>query len=398
MASASPPPAPSPTPPLPDADTPTPAVTPTPAATSPLCSPGAPSWRCSGGGAPLRSFKDVLLAALKASTAPACPPSSAPGRADARVVVRPRGSSHPGHRPVPDADGWFSVVSRRKRKELRCLARQPRRVPADLRGRCFNCFSARHRAASYRSGTQCFRCRSTGHRCSDCPERRVVTSSGPRSRLVWRPVSAAPSTTPAPMDQAPTPVAAMTAPGDAPGPSRRRQRSRKRRNTGGPSPSAPPPYPEDPNDYLIGSSSDDASRDAIADGPARPRCVIRRSAAIAQREERLAGCALIVSVIADEPDSLKEHIIPAIARRFKIEETLLSIIDFGHARFLLISPDEFSATRILNDGRPLSIPPGRIHFMRWTRFFQSSAAAFTMPMEVELRGIPTHAWELETVS
>ncbi|KAG2543044.1 hypothetical protein PVAP13_9NG718200 [Panicum virgatum] len=189
----------------------------------------------------------------------------------------------------------------------------------------------------------------------------------------------------------------MTAPGDAPGPSRRRRRSRKRRNMGGSSPSAPPPYPEDPNDYLIGSSSDDASRDAIADGLARPRCMIRRLAAIAQREERLAGCALIVSVIADEPDSLKEHIIPAIARRFEIEETLLSIIDFGHARFLLISPDEFSATRILNDGRPLSIPPGRIHFMRWTRFFQSFAAAFTMPMEVELRGIPTHAWELETV-
>jgi len=202
MASASPPPAPSPTPPLPDAATPTtsptPAVTPTPAATSPLCSPGAPSGRDkalrwsrdtppsgkSGGGAPLRSFKDVLLAAPKASAAQACPPSSAPGRAGARVVVRPRGSSHPGHRPVPDADGWFSVVSRRKRKELRCLARHPRRVPAILRGRCFNCFSARHRAAACRSGTRCFRCRSTGHRCSDCPERRVVTSSGPRSRLV----------------------------------------------------------------------------------------------------------------------------------------------------------------------------------------------------------------------
>lgn len=190
----------------------------------------------------------------------------------------------------------------------------------------------------------------------------------------------------------------MASQGDAPGPSRRRRRPRKRRSTSGPSSAAPPPDPEDSGNLLAYSSGEDAGRAAATDQALRPRRVIRRSDVISQREDRLAGRALIVSVIADDPNGLTEHIVPAIARRFEIEETLLSIINFGPARFLLISPDEASATRILNDGRPLSVPAGRLHFMRWTRFFQSSAAVLSTPVEIELRGIPAHAWEPETVS
>lgn len=129
-----------------------------------------------------------------------------------------------------------------------------------------------------------------------------------------------------------------------------------------------------------------------------PRRMISRLVVISQREERLAGCALSLSVIADNPGSLSESILPAIAQRFEIEESLLSIHNLGPASFLLISPDDITATRILNDGRPLSIPPGRLYAMRWSCFFSSSAALFSSAVEVEIRGIPAHALDLETAS
>ena len=88
---------------------------------------------------------------------------------------------------------------------------------------------------------------------------------------------------------------------------------------------------------------------------------------------------------------------PAIAQRFEIEENMLSLHSFGPANFLLISPDEQVATRIFNKGRPLVFPLVRLHLMRWSRL-HSNAAIFSSAMEVELRGIPAHSWDLETAA
>lgn len=64
----------------------------------------------------------------------------------------------------------------------------------------------------------------------------------------------------------------------------------------------------------------------------------------------------------------------------------------------MISPDELTATRIFNEGRSLPLRPGRLHIRRWSRFCSSAAEDFSVPVDVELRGIPAHAWDLETVS
>ena len=77
---------------------------------------------------------------------------------------------------------------------------------------------------------------------------------------------------------------------------------------------------------------------------------------------------------------------------------MLSLYPLGPASFLLVSPDELSATTILNDGRPLIIPSGRLHAMRWSRFLLASAGNLPSATEIELRGIPAHAWDLDTAS
>jgi hypothetical protein len=87
--------------------------------------------------------------------------------------------------------GWVRVVGRRfhhRSPRTPLPSQPPRPVPADLRGRCFNCFSPSHRAAECGSLVRCFHCRLPGHRVRACP-RRKKTPHHPARVLVWRPVS-----------------------------------------------------------------------------------------------------------------------------------------------------------------------------------------------------------------
>jgi len=80
-------------------------------------------------------------------------------------------------------------------------------------------------------------------------------------------------------------------------PGRRRKRVRKRRRTRG----RPSPGPEAAADLPSLALSDVERQGTAADHARWTRKVISRSAAIVQREEDLAGRALVVSVIADSP-------------------------------------------------------------------------------------------------
>ncbi|KAG2631088.1 hypothetical protein PVAP13_3KG572150 [Panicum virgatum] len=414
---------PPPPPPLPFPDvtihpsSPPPSFTPDPAATSPpptlltsgtppcsvtgrrknlrWCQDTPPSGKSGGGVSPL-SFRDVLLAAIPSSAAVAAspvPPVKSHGAAvSPRIVLKDVPVRPPSPRVGPDEAGWCTAVSRHTRKELRRLECRPRRpVPVDLHGRCFNCFSSRHRAAACRSSTRCFRCREAGHRSYDCPARRTPPAARSRPVLAWRPVVATSAMRPS------DGTSSVPAAGGAGSGRRRRQTRAKRRNRDN-STSATPPNPGSSGDSPASLSSDVDRQSSDASHPPRPRCVITHSNTISRREEDLAGRALVLSVIADNPGGLADSIIPELAHRFEIEEGLLSIQPLGPASYLLISPDEHLATRIYNGGRPLSIPPGCLHVMRWSRFLGSSAARFPHAAEIELLGIPAHAWDLETAS
>ncbi|OEL25095.1 hypothetical protein BAE44_0013886 [Dichanthelium oligosanthes] len=77
---------------------------------------------------------------------------------------------------------------------------------------------------------------------------------------------------------------------------------------------------------------------------------------------------------------------------------MLVLRRFGPSSFLLILPSTEAAERVYNGGRPIIINPFiRLHVMRWTRFLHSNAASLPFPVEIELRGIPAHAWEVKTV-
>ena len=54
------------------------------------------------------------------------------------------------------------------------------------------------------------------------------------------------------------------------------------------------------------------------------------------------------------------------------------------------------ADLIYNGGRPFITSSVRLHIMRWTRFLNATASCLPSAVEVEIRGIPAHAWELST--
>jgi hypothetical protein len=74
-----------------------------------------------------------------------------------------------------------------------------RAVSKDLRGRCFNCFSTRHRATVCRHRTHCFRCSKPGHHSYVCPCK--LTASKPLRRLAWRPLPTDPMAVAAPVGE-----------------------------------------------------------------------------------------------------------------------------------------------------------------------------------------------------
>jgi len=51
---------------------------------------------------------------------------------------------------------------------------------------------------------------------------------------------------------------------------------------------------------------------------------------------------------------------------------------------------------VLNGGRALVTLDLRLHVMRWTRFLYSSANSLPAAVEIDLKGIPAHAWDYKT--
>ena len=199
----------------------------------------SPSSSASPSGSP-PSFRDVVVSSSRAS----CAASSAAGGGAAAVMVAgaplsttstaamvpatswvPRITllrrDHPGQWGVvfstgatcPNSQGWQKALSRGARRRIRHVARPPcRSIPADLVGRCFNCFSTSHTASHCRQRTRCFRCQSQGHRSYVCPA--VIhggnASARPASTCisVWRRISPANEATGAVPPQRPSPAGA----------------------------------------------------------------------------------------------------------------------------------------------------------------------------------------------
>jgi len=105
---------------------------------------------------------------------------------------------------------------------------------------------------------------------------------------------------------------------------------------------------------------------------------------------------LIVNVIGNCPEDVQASIRDLVSSRFLISAEAITILCSGPSSIILGLPDDETAARVYNGGRPILGQAVRLHVMRWSRLFQSTASSLPSAIVVELQGIPAHAWELAT--
>lgn len=348
-----------------------------------------------------RSFREVVVASL-ASKAPT-PPSPVPAQAPRpRILLRSEVARPQQPKRVPDADGWMRKESRATRRKLYRPQPRPRRlVPADLRGLCFNCFSPAHRAAQCRSRPRCFKCRGVGHRSYVCPgaARLAGERLAPGGRvLVWRRISATAPTMESAAGMASAGAAqssveaapAVSAPEE--GRARRQRRPRRRRR--------PARDGSTSSRRNFGANSGDASpgQQALDDG-ASPALtlpyIINWSDRLAQAEQALHR-AVIATIVGDVSQASSTAVAGLLAAKFDLDAAALPVHRASPSAFIVVLADEAEACRVASDN---SEPPGngsfRVHCRRWTRQ-ALSGTILPSRVDVELQGVPAHAWEVST--
>jgi hypothetical protein len=122
-----------------------------------------------------------------------------------------------------------------------------------------------------------------------------------------------------------------------------------------------------------------------------PSCVLEFTTEMA-REEVILRRALFVTVVGTRPEVLGVEVLEEVAHNFDVHIEAMWIHRVRPEDFLLILPDEETASRVLNDGKAYRGPHFSLKFKRWSRFTHASSTIMSGMVEVEIRGIPEHAW------
>jgi hypothetical protein len=93
---------------------------------------------------------------------------------------------------------------------------------------------------------------------------------------------------------------------------------------------------------------------------------------------------------------LGSKIVDEVARQFDIAVKNMSIHQTMPEDFLLLMSDEDAATKVFNDGKALRGPRFTLLFKKWSRFAHASASSLANLVDIEIRGIPEHAWSRST--
>jgi hypothetical protein len=354
--------------------------------------------------------------------------------------------------PVDMEDGWQVVKSR---KQSRCaLAR--RGTSVNLRGRCFNCFSPNHLVASCRCPPRCFRCFKLGHQASRCPaiqagplqlktpgrlrnrlefdrsypvgkrsvwhrleepgkrlsvfkrlssqkvsppQCRAGSAAPPKKKKsVWVRISPAPQTSDQKTDQ-PSPMLNNCAPAVDQRSFRNKRKRRRSKSKKGKGPAeaagsgvcsdSPPSSPE-------AHFSQTRMEFHTASPPTVEASRVLTFTDEMAREEINLRKALFVTIAGTRPVVQGSEVLDEVARSFGVCIDNMSIQHFSPEDFLLFLPDEDTASRIFNGDRLFTGPRFCLMFKRWSRFSHASMSRMSHLVDVQIRGIPEHAWSCST--
>ncbi|KAK1604374.1 hypothetical protein QYE76_028047 [Lolium multiflorum] len=341
------------------------------------------------------------VSALGLSSASSGGNVAAPGRAAlAQGLEMPRGR-------VQDRLAWEVVPPSKKtmwkrRVEARDTEVPPGRPAAGpagweaaapvIEGLCFRCYEPGHRKKDCTNAEVCVRCWHSGHPAKDCKRPRSPSSEEELRRFALSKLARHRS----PVHEVPRSPwghATWEASPSPPPPPRR-------------SPLLPPPPPPLPASRLppmeawpplrveqvcpanVGASNSQA--EAV---PA-PLCVVRRTAAVCDMEQRLQF-ASVVSVGGRRPAVTCAQVVAAMAWR-GVPASSVSVHCFSPEDFIAVFESEelrrhvASMPAILVAGAPLLFRP-------WNRQAQAKQVDMSSKVSLVLEGIPPHAWDVGVV-
>jgi hypothetical protein len=129
--------------------------------------------------------------------------------------------------------------------------------------------------------------------------------------------------------------------------------------------------------------------------PTRCFRILPHSPTIDQAEADLQR-ALLVTVGGNRPPVTLQQVLVVVGRSYNVELSRMSAMHMAPEDFLLLLPDQATTDRVLNVSSPLHAPDFSLLFKRWTRLANAAATALPIAVDVELRGVPAHSWEVST--
>jgi hypothetical protein len=145
------------------------------------------------------------------------------------------------------------------------------------------------------------------------------------------------------------------------------------------------------------ATRDQASFVSVSDLAGLAPCIIDWSGRMTRAEEDLHR-AVMVSVISDRPVVLAKEVAALIATWLEVEPASMILQQVAPLMFLLTLPST-ALVEPLVDRRPLlRAATFSVACKWWNRFAGSVGGVLPNLVEFELRGIPAHAWETNTVA
>lgn len=106
--------------------------------------------------------------------------------------------------------------------------------------------------------------------------------------------------------------------------------------------------------------------------------------------------AIIVTAFGDRPPLRADEVKATLAGRFGLDQATIDAKPAGNDTFFVFLGDDATVARLVRAGPSTGAGGPRLHLRRWTRQAFAAGAALPVLVDVELRGIPAHAWEMST--
>jgi hypothetical protein len=122
-----------------------------------------------------------------------------------------------------------------------------------------------------------------------------------------------------------------------------------------------------------------------------PLYVVDRSADIDQAEADLRR-TLFAIVGGARPVVTPQQVRQAVVSTFNVDDDALTLAATEPKDFINFLPGSATTDRVFNVGAPLHALGFSVFFRRWTRVVHGQATVLPAFVELELHGIPAHAW------